>query len=256
MFAMVHVTQVKLFAFEEDDGEAVEGQSAAYIVVEHSGAQVEPLVVLACLGQLALFFGEFSHLEVDMGLLHEISLLYTRLRFHDQVLRRLPRRMRHTPRSRTEWNRRRMMILRLAPEPNVAQRILDDRLEDVRWLHTNLLREAPMLLVPTTRTTTRSSRLLGIGRLHVELVHDDFENVELLHLKVPEQLLISLVRSVKLLVIRPNLGRHWPAELLIDLVKETIAAILQPNDLIRLELLHVVFVACLLCSVIALIHHV
>ena len=90
---MVHVTQVKLFALEEDDGEAVEGQSAADIVVEHAGAQVEPLVVLASLGKLALFFGEFSHLEVDMGLLHEISLLYTRLRFHDQVLRRLPRRM-------------------------------------------------------------------------------------------------------------------------------------------------------------------
>ena len=40
-----------------------------------------------------------------------------------------------------------MVILCLAPEPNVAQRILDDRLEDVRWLHSDLLREAPMLLV-------------------------------------------------------------------------------------------------------------
>ena len=147
MFSMIHVTQVKLFALEENDGKAVKRQGAAYIVVKHSGAKVEPLVVLACLGELALFFGEFSHLEVDVGLLHEITLLYTRLRFHDQVLRRLPRRMRHTPRSRTEWNRGRMMILRLAPKPYVAQRILDDRLEDVRWLHSDLLREAPMLLV-------------------------------------------------------------------------------------------------------------
>ena len=153
MLAMVHVTQVKLFALEEDDGEAVEGQSAADIVVEHAGAQVEPLVVLASLGELALFFGEFSHLEVDMGLLHEISLLYTRLRFHDQVLCRLPRRMRHAPRSRTERDRRRMVILRLAPEPNVSQRILNDRLEDVRWLHADLLREAPVLLAARTIAT-------------------------------------------------------------------------------------------------------
>ena len=100
-----------------------------------------------------------------------------------------------------------------------------------------------MLLVPPR---ARSGRLLGIGRLHVELVHDDLENVELLHLKVPQQLLISLVRSVKLLVFRPDLSRRRPAELLIDLVKEAIAAILQPDDFIRLELLHVVFVACLL----------
>ena len=147
MFSMIHVTQVKLFTLEENDREAIKGQSTAYIVVKHSGAKVEPLVVLACLGELALFFGEFSHLKVDVGLLHEITLLYTRLRFHDQVLRRLPRRMRHTARSSTERDCRRMVILRLAPEPNVAQRILDDRLEDVRWLHSDLLREAPMLLV-------------------------------------------------------------------------------------------------------------
>ena len=49
MLAMVHVTQIKLFPLEKDDSKAIESQCTANIIVEHSGTQVEPFVILACL---------------------------------------------------------------------------------------------------------------------------------------------------------------------------------------------------------------
>ena len=93
VLSVVHVAQVVLLALEEDHGEAVQRQSAAYIIVEHPRAEVEPLVVLAGLCKLALLFGELAHLEVDVCLLHEVTLLDARLRLHDQVLGGLARRM-------------------------------------------------------------------------------------------------------------------------------------------------------------------
>ena len=57
-------------------------------------------------------------------------------------------------------------------------------------------------------------------------------------------------------MISANLGGLRPTELLINLVQETITPILQSDDLIRLELLHVVLVASLLCRMVALVHHV
>ena len=86
MLTMVHVTQVKLLAFEKNDCEAIQSQSAPNIIVKYPGTKVEPLVILACLGQLPLFFREFTHLEVDVSLLHEIALLNASLGFHDEVL--------------------------------------------------------------------------------------------------------------------------------------------------------------------------
>lgn len=60
-----------------------------------------------------------------------------------------------------------MVVLCLIPESNIAQWILNDRLENVRRLHPNLLRKA---------TVIAACRLL-----HVELVYDDFEDVKFLH---------------------------------------------------------------------------
>ena len=93
MLPVVHVAEVVLFALEKDHCEAVQCQSAAYVIVEHPRAQVEPLVVLACLCKLALLFGELAHLEVDVRLLHEVTLLDARLRLHNQVLGGLTRRV-------------------------------------------------------------------------------------------------------------------------------------------------------------------
>ena len=57
MLSVVHVAQVVLLALEEDHSEAVQRQSAAYIIVEHPRTEIEPLVVLAGLCKLALLFG-------------------------------------------------------------------------------------------------------------------------------------------------------------------------------------------------------
>ena len=83
---MVHVAQVVLLSLKEDDSEPVQGQGATNIVVEHASTQIEPLVVLTSLRKLALLFREFSHLEVNMRLLHEVALLDACFRFHDQIL--------------------------------------------------------------------------------------------------------------------------------------------------------------------------
>ena len=49
MLAVVHVAQVVLLALEEDYGETIQGKSTSDIVIEHSGTEIEPLVVLASL---------------------------------------------------------------------------------------------------------------------------------------------------------------------------------------------------------------
>ena len=86
MLAMVEVAQVELLTFEKDHCQSIKGQSAAYVIVQYSSAQVEPLVILAGLCKLALFLGKFAHLEVDMGLFHKITLLNARLGFHYKIL--------------------------------------------------------------------------------------------------------------------------------------------------------------------------
>ena len=90
-------------------------------------------------------------------------------------------------------------------------------------------------------------------RLHIEFVDDDFEDVEIFDLKVAEQLLIRLIRRIQIV---SNFGGRRPAELLVNLVQETIPAVLQLDDLLGLELLNVVLVARLLLRVVALVHHV
>ena len=87
VLAMVHVAQVVLLSLKEYYSEAVESKGATYVIIEHSCTQIEPLVVLTCLSKLALLFGQFTHLEIDVSLLHEVTLLNARLRLHDQVLR-------------------------------------------------------------------------------------------------------------------------------------------------------------------------
>ena len=138
-----------------------------------------------------------------------------------------------------------MVVLGLAPEADVTQRVLYDGLEDVGRLHADLLREAPVGLA-----LARASLRL---RLHVEFVDDDFKDVEIFDLKVAEELLIRLVRRIQ---IGPSLGGRWPAQLLVNLVQEAISAVLQLDDLLSLELLNVVLVARLLERVVALVHHV
>ena len=142
------------------------------------------------------------------------------------------------------------MILGLAPKADVTQRVLYDGLEDVGRLHADLLRKAAVRLALASRASLRR-RL----RLHVEFVDDDFEDVKVFDLKVAEELLIRLVSGIQF--GRPDpLGGRWPAQLLINLVQEAIAAVLQLDDLLGLKLLDVVLVAGLLQRVVALIHHV
>ena len=90
-------------------------------------------------------------------------------------------------------------------------------------------------------------------RLHIEFVDDDFKDVEIFNLKVAEELLIRLIRRIQ---IGPNFRGRRSAELLVNLVQETISAVLQLDDLLGLELLNVVLVARFLLRVVALIHHV
>jgi len=82
MLAMVQVTQIVLTTLEEHYSKSVKGQSTSYLVINHASTQVKALVVLACLRQVALFLGELTHLEVDMGFLEEVSLLDAGLCFH------------------------------------------------------------------------------------------------------------------------------------------------------------------------------
>ena len=86
VLAVIHVTQIVLFALKEDYGETVQGQGTSDIVVENSCAKVESLVVLTGLSELSLLLGKFSHLEIDMSLLHKVALLDTSLGLHDEVL--------------------------------------------------------------------------------------------------------------------------------------------------------------------------
>ena len=126
MLAMIHVTQIVLLPLEEDDGEAVEGESAPNVIIEYSSTQIEPLVVLAGLGKLSLLLGEFTHLEVDMSFFHEVALLDAGLRLHDQVLGRLPGLVGHRAGSRAERNRRSVMVLSLVAHADVSERVLHD----------------------------------------------------------------------------------------------------------------------------------
>lgn len=239
MFAMVHVTEVVLLAFEKDNSKPVKCQRAANIVVEHSSTKVEPLVVLTSLSKLALLFGKLAHLKVNMRLLHEVSLLNAGFGLHYQVLRRLSHLMRHGARSGTQWNSRRVVVLCMVAQTNVAKGVLDYRLEDVGWLHPDLLREAP--LVGPTR------------RAHVELVDHHFKEIKLFVAKVTKQLLVRLVGCVLGCVLT---GTDGTAEFFVDLLQKTGPSILEFDDLLCLELLHVVLVAGLLLRVVALIHHV
>ena len=95
VLAMVHVAQVVLFSLKEDYSEAVESESATYVIIEHSCTQVEPLVVLASLCQLPLLLRKLSHLEIDMCLFQKVALLDACFSLHDQILGRLPRGVRN-----------------------------------------------------------------------------------------------------------------------------------------------------------------
>ena len=103
--------------------------------------------------------------KIKRCLLHEVTLLDTRLCLHDQVLGGLTCRMWHTARPRAQWNGWSVVILGLASKADVTQRVLYDGLQDVGRLHADLLREAAMWLA-----LARSSLRL---RLHVEFVDDN-----------------------------------------------------------------------------------
>ena len=90
---VVHVTQVVLLSLEEDDSKAIQSQCTADVIIENSCAQVEPLVVLAGLCQLALLLGQLAHLKVYVRLLHKVALLDSSFSLHDQVLGRFSRSM-------------------------------------------------------------------------------------------------------------------------------------------------------------------
>ena len=180
-----------------------------------------------------------------MCFFHEVTLLYASLGFHDQVLSGLARRVRHATRPGAQWDSWGVMVLRLAAKSDIAQWVLDNRLENVGWLHPNLLREAPM--------GGSSRRALSL-RLHVELVDNDLEYVELLDLQVTQQLFIRLIGCVQFIATLS--GPCLPAPLFINLVQEAIAAILQLDHLLSLKLPHVVLVAGFFGGVVALIDHV
>lgn len=168
---MVHVTQVILLALEKDHCQAIQSQGTADIVVQNPSTQVEPLVILASLCELALFLVELSHLEIYMRFFHEVTLLDACLSLHDQVLWSVTTRTRHTAWPRTERNGRCVMVLSLIAKTNVAQRVLHDTLENVRGLHSDLLREAAV------------SRC-RVSAQHVEFVRNHLKDVKFFDLKV------------------------------------------------------------------------
>ena len=139
-----------------------------------------------------------------------------------------------------------MVVRRLIAETDVAERVLHDRLEDVGRLHSDLLREAAV-----ARAWLARSRLL---LLHVKLVHDDLEDVELFRAQVAQQRLVRAVRRIQILVGLVR-ARH-SAVFLGDLLEEAVAAVVQLDQLFRLKLLQVVLIVGLLVRVVALIHHV
>ena len=77
-----------------------------------------------------------------------------------------------------------MMILCLVSQTDVAERVLHDGLEDVRRLHSDLLRETAMGLCSIC------------ALLHVKLVDHNFENVKFFGLKVSQKLLIRSVSRI------------------------------------------------------------
>ena len=120
MLAVVHVTQVILLALEKDHCQSVQSQGTPDVVVQYSSTQVEPLVILASLCELTLFLVEFSHLEIYVRFFHEVTLLNACLGLHDQVLRGVATRARHTARPSTEGNRGCVMVLCLIAKTDVA----------------------------------------------------------------------------------------------------------------------------------------
>lgn len=94
----------------------------------------------------------------------------------------------------------------------------------------------------------------GCARLHIKLVHNDLEDIKLLCFEVSEELLIGLVSCVEVFgVCGIHRGRDLTL-LLVNLVQEAIAAIVQLDYPINLlELLHVGISDGLLSSVVALV---
>jgi len=96
-------------------------------------------------------------------------------------------------------------------DSDVCEWVFDHGLEDVWWLHSNLLREAPLLLCTLP--------------LHVKLVHDELEDVELAEFELGEHLLIAtteLVLQHLSLIFR----------VVFQLSQETAAAIPDLNDFV------------------------
>ena len=124
MLSVIHIAQVVLLALEEDHSESVQGQSTSNVIVQHPGTQVESLVVLASLSQLSLLLGELTHLEVDVRLFHEVTLLNACLGLHDQVLGRLARLVRHRAWSGTQWNCGGVVVRSLASEADISKWVL------------------------------------------------------------------------------------------------------------------------------------
>lgn len=62
------------------------------------------------------------------------------------------------------------MVLCLTPYADITEWVLNDGLEDIRWLHSNLLREATVTCISCC------------SLLHVELVDDNFEDVKIFSL--------------------------------------------------------------------------
>ena len=137
------------------------------------------------------------------------------------------------------------MVLSLTAEADVAEWVLHNGLEDVRRLHPDLLGEAAM----------GCSACAAL--LHVKLIHHNLKDIELLRLQISEQLLVSLVGGIEILLASPgSAGLRAAHTLLINLIKEAASSILQLNHLLSLELLQVGLVRRLLFGMVALVHHI
>ena len=108
-----------------------------------------------------------------------------------------------------------MVVLRIAPEADITQRVLNYGLEDVRRLHPYLLGEAAL-----TGTCCR---------VHAEFFNNNFEQVKFFMTQLTQKLLIRRVGSIQMRILW---WVHWLVLLFINLGKETIAAVLKFDNFV------------------------
>lgn len=127
---------------------SIQCKTCIFCIVQHFGAQVKPFVERTSELQLILWFCKVCHLEINLRLLHEISLLNTSFCFYDEILRCLPF---------DDWTSRVLLI---------RQGLLARRLKVIRNLDTDHL--------------VKAWGHLFVTLLHIELGHDNAHHVEVL----------------------------------------------------------------------------